>query len=120
MPYRTAQGHGPDPHAIPYQSGRPTHALPNKAARLSLHCSSEIARPLSHGGRLRELTNWRTFSKAEGAGCILEVDLEYSDKLNDFHNDYPLAPENIKVNKEHKLIPILNNKKKYVVHYKNL
>jgi len=68
----------------------------------------------------RELTNWRTFSKVKGVGCILEVDLEYPDELHDFHNDYPLAPENIKVKKVHKLISNLNNKKKYVVHYKNL
>jgi len=67
-----------------------------------------------------ELTNRRTFSKAEGVGCILEVDLEYPDELHDFHNDYPLAPDNIKVNKVHKQILNLNNKKKYVVHYRNL
>ena len=48
----TVQGHGPDCHALPYQSRRRTHALLNKPARLSLHCSSEIARPLSHEGRL--------------------------------------------------------------------
>jgi len=46
--------------------------------------------------------------------------LEYPDELYDFHNDYPLAPENIKVITVHKEIPNLNNKKKYVVHYKNL
>ena len=44
--------------------------------------------------------------------------MEYPDELHDFHNDY--LPENIKVNKVYKLIPNLNNKKKYVVHYKNL
>jgi len=60
----------------------------------------------------RELTNWRTFSKAKGVGCILEVDLEYPDELHDFHHDHPLVPENIEVNKVHKLIPNLNNKKK--------
>jgi len=43
--------------------------------------------------------------------------LEYPDELHDFHNDYPLAPENIKVNKVHKLIPNLNNKRKNVVPY---
>jgi len=66
----------------------------------------------------RQLTNWRTFRKVKGVGYILEVDLEYPDKLHDFHNNYPLAPENIKVNKVCKLIPNLNNKKKYVLHYK--
>ena len=67
-----------------------------------------------------ELDGWRQFSKVKGIGCILEADLEYSDELHDVHNDYPLAPESIEVNKVHKLIPNLNNKTKYVVHYKNL
>ena len=33
-------------------------------------------------------------------GYVLEVDLEYSHKLHDIHNDYPLAPEKINVPKE--------------------
>jgi len=61
-----------------------------------------------------ELEDWRSFS------CILEVDLEYPESLHDLHNDYPLAPESVTVNKVEKLIPNLRNKKKYVVHYKNL
>ena len=38
-------------------------------------------------------------------------------RTDDLHNDYPLAPESIEVNK---LIPTLNDKKKYIVHYENL
>ena len=38
----------------------------------------------------------------------------------DLHSDYPLAPEQIKVNKVDKLIPNLWNKKKYILHYKIL
>ena len=34
-----------------------------------------------------------------GKGCILEVDLEYPAELHDLHNDYPLAPERLKVKK---------------------
>ena len=30
-------------------------------------------------------------------GCFLEVDLDYADELQDFHNDYPLSGERIKV-----------------------
>ena len=61
-----------------------------------------------------DLANWKSRS------CILEVDLEYPKHLHDQHNDYPLAPESITVNKIEKLIPNLNNKTKYVVHYENL
>ena len=28
---------------------------------------------------------------------VLEGDLEYPDQLHDFQNDYPLAPENVKI-----------------------
>ena len=33
-------------------------------------------------------------------GLIMEVDLEYPKELHDLHNDYPLAAEKIKVEKE--------------------
>ena len=73
-------------------------------------------------------------------GLILEVDLEYPEKLHDLHNDYPLASEKLKVTKDmlspyckkiaekyrisiglvQKLIPTLSKKEKYVLHYRNL
>ena len=73
-------------------------------------------------------------------GMILEVDLENPTELHDLHNDYPLGPEKVKVTDEmlsnyckkiqkkfnistglvHKLIPTLNDKQKYVLHYRNL
>ena len=61
-----------------------------------------------------ERNNWKKYS------CILEVDLEYPKSLHDLHNDYPLAPEQVEVNKIKKLIPNLGDKKKYVIHYENL
>ena len=61
-----------------------------------------------------ELNNW------ENQPCILEVDLEYPEKLHDLHNDYPLAPERLIVNKVEKLIPNLNDKTKYVIHHETL
>ena len=64
----------------------------------------------------KELENWRDIP------CILEVDLKYSKNLHDPHNDYPLAPENIKLpdSTVTKLIPNLSNKKKYIVHHETL
>ena len=67
-----------------------------------------------------ELQNWAEGSNEKGKGCILEVDLEYPKELHDEHNEYPLAPERLKVNKVDKLIPNLRNKEKYVIHYENL
>jgi hypothetical protein len=63
-----------------------------------------------------ELNDWRTTS------CILEVDLHYSKDLHDLHNDYPLAPESVTPESSTvpKLIPNLNDKVKYIVHYENL
>ena len=73
-------------------------------------------------------------------GYVLEVDLEYPAHLHDLHNSYPVAPENVKIEKDmlsdyclnvlnsknmtftacKKLTPNLNNKKNYVLHYRNL
>ena len=61
-----------------------------------------------------EMKNW------ESMPCILEVDLTYPENLHDLHNDYPLAPERVTVNKVEKLIPNLNDKKNYVIHHETL
>ena len=76
-----------------------------------------MSNPLStHGFKWMEpseLENWRKYS-------CLEVDLEYPRSLHDSHNDYPLTPEQIKVDKVKKLISNLGDKEKYVLHYENL
>jgi len=56
---------------------------------------------------MTDLKNWREFYNQEGKGCSLEFDLEYPKKLHDLHNEYPLAPERIEINKVEKLIPNL-------------
>ena len=80
------------------------------------------------------------YNEQSKKGLILEVDLEYPNELHDIHNDYPLAPEKVKVTENmlsnyckkiadkynistglvHKLIPTLSKKEKYVLHYRNL
>ena len=84
----------------------------------------------------------RTLRDDDETGYILEVDLSYPQQLHDLHTDYPLAPEkrtisddilspycyrmkmmkdfacsNVKVEK---LITSLEDKKKYIVHYRTL
>ena len=84
--------------------------------------------------------DFMSINKKRDVGYFLEVDLEYPNELHELHNDYPLAPEklaasntmlsayckkiadefDIKVSNVKKLIPNLNNKTKYVLHYRNL
>ena len=61
-----------------------------------------------------ELKNW------ESKPCFLEVDLEYPKELYDLHNEYPLAPERLTINKVEKLVSNLNDKTKYVLHHEDL
>ena len=79
--------------------------------------------------------------KADGKkGLILKVDLVYDKSLHDLHNDYPVAPEKLKVpsgmlseyckkiakkykiliGQVNKLIPTLRDKEEYVLHHWNL
>ena len=71
---------------------------------------------------------------------VIGVDLEYPEILHDYHKDYSLAPEKIKIEDDmlspycskiknkydiksgniNKLTPNLMSKKNYVVHYRNL
>ena len=75
-----------------------------------------MSKPLPTGNFnwMENCNNWRKLP------CILEVDLEYSKELHVLHNEYPLAPESLKVGHVDKLIPNLMNKERYVLHRDNL
>ena len=82
----------------------------------------------------------KSINKKSDVGYFLEADLEYPNELHELHNDYPHAPEklavsndmlsiyckniadeyDIKVGDVKKVIPNLNNKTRYVLHYTNL
>ena len=73
-------------------------------------------------------------------GYILEADLKYPDKLHKIHNEYPLAPGKVEISQNmlsnycsyivdeygmkiggvNRLVPNLGNKRRCVVHYKNI
>ena len=79
-------------------------------------------------------------SAESNLGYTLEVDLNYPSKLHELHDDYPLAPEKMRVSKDMlsdyclsiaekcdvkvgdvaKLIPNLRDKSCYVLHYRAL
>ena len=81
-----------------------------------------------------------TVSEDADKGYILEVNLQYPEELHDLHSDFPVSPENItitenmlspysknllqglglKLGKTAKLVPNLNHKSKYILHYRNL
>ena len=84
----------------------------------------------------------RILNKSDNSlhGYFLEVDLDYPEELHDIHNNYPMAPEKIKIEDDmlspycseikrkydiksggiNKLVPNLIPKNNYVVHYRNL
>lgn len=100
--------------------------------------------PLPTGGHrwVDDIPIEKVLTTADNApkGYLLEVDLEYPEHLHDLHNDYPLAPETMKVpeswlsdyqrtlleklgtkyNECNKLVPNLCDKERYVVHYRTL
>ena len=98
-----------------------------------------MSQPLPYGN-FRWVEADSVIPKRKGVGHIYEVDLEYPEELHDSHNDYPCAPEKIKVPDDelsdycreikdkfnissgnvNKLIPTLNDKKNYVLHEENL
>ena len=71
---------------------------------------------------------------------VLDVDLEYPSELHDLHNDYPIVPEKLEISENilpkyccniadkygikiggvNKLVPNLDIKSRYVLHYRNL
>ena len=67
-----------------------------------------------------EKVNHSMTNPIKKTGYIFEVDLEYPHDLWESHNDYPLAPEKLKVNGVEKLISHFKPHKKYVIHYRNL
>ena len=78
-----------------------------------------------------------SYDEHSRVGYIFEVDLDVPDAVHDRHNDYPLAPEKLTIDKtmlspfqqqfpeeqqktSQKLTPNLLPKKNYVTHYRNL
>ncbi|XP_066595461.1 uncharacterized protein [Prorops nasuta] len=66
--------------------------------------------------------NVNDYADDSDTGYIIEVDLFYPEKIHDLQRDLPMCPENKKPPKSKisKLLATLNNKYRYVMHYRNL
>ena len=49
-------------------------------------------------------------------GYVLEVDISYPKELHNSHNDLPFMCERMEINGVEKLVPILRDKKNYIIH----
>ena len=103
-----------------------------------------MSQPLPYGGfkwiSEKDYNSLITKSHPNHSNFIIECDLEYPPELHRSHNDFPLAPEKIKIpdkwlswyslniklkfklgeSNVKKLIPTLMKKEKYVIHHRNL
>ncbi|XP_011863957.1 PREDICTED: uncharacterized protein LOC105559916, partial [Vollenhovia emeryi] len=73
---------------------------------------------------IEDITNFDASAIAadSSTGYILEVDLEYPQHLHDAHIDLPFCPTRDKPpgKRQDKLLAIVYDKKRYVIHYRNL
>ena len=63
---------------------------------------------------------WKAIYKESGEVNLLEVDVQYLEKLHKIHNDLPFLPERMKIEKVEKLVTKLHDKTEYVIHIRNL
>ena len=58
----------------------------------------------------------KDYDKNNNKGYILDVDIDYPNKLQNLHSDLPFLPERMVINNTKKLVCNLNDKKNYTVH----
>ena len=58
----------------------------------------------------------KVYNKNDNTGYILNVDVDYPNKLQNLHSDLPFLPERMVINNTKKLVCNLNDKKNYMVH----
>ena len=58
----------------------------------------------------------KDYNKNNNKGYILDVNVDYTNKLQNLHSDLPFLPERMIINNTIKLVCNLNDKKDYIVH----
>ena len=115
-------GKANNPYMTDYDSSQPTKYLTYLDAN-NLY-GWAMAQPLPTGDfewmEPEEIEKVLEYPDDHEYGAMVECDLEYPQDLHDAHNDYPLAPENVEIDKVRKLVPHLGKREKYTLHYRNL
>ena len=62
----------------------------------------------------------KNYNEVTEKGYLLEVNVQYTEKLHELHNDIPFLPERTKIEKVEKLVTNLHDKTQYVNHIGNL
>ena len=62
----------------------------------------------------------KNYNEESDEGYILEVDVQYLEKLHELHHDLPFLSERMKIKKLEKLVANLHDKTEYVIHTRNL
>ena len=62
----------------------------------------------------------KNYNEVTEKGYLLEVNVQYTEKLHELHNDIPFLPERTKIEKVKKLVTNLHDKTQYVNHIGNL
>ena len=62
----------------------------------------------------------KNYNEENDKGYFLEVDVQYSEKLHELHNDLPFLLERMKIEKVEKFVTNLHDKTKCVIHIRNL
>ena len=57
----------------------------------------------------------KNYNKESDRRYFLEVEVQYTEKLHELHNDLPLLPERMKTEKVKKLVANLHDKTEYVI-----
>ena len=62
----------------------------------------------------------KNYDEESDKGYFLEVDVQYTEKLHELHNDLPFLPERMKIESVEKFVANLQDKTEYVIHVINL
>ena len=62
----------------------------------------------------------KIYNEETDKGYFLEVDVQYTEKLHELHNDLPFLLERLNIEKVEKLVANLHDKTEYFTHIRNL